>query len=172
MTDHWGDFDFDHPDFDHHDLPHDSPADPHDVDPGSHDPGPDDLGRHDPDVHGGAGAIEHPAFEHPAFEDQAFEDHAEARDVPAMSEAVADDLFPPALDVGELPEPVDGFPWIDTATLGAPDDTGFVSALDPVTPDELAAYAHTSGPADWAALADSDDPATSALARWWTPDEQ
>ncbi|MBB2948189.1 hypothetical protein FB565_007972 [Actinoplanes lutulentus] len=146
MTDHWGDFDFD----DHHDVP--------DV--------PDDL-HHE---------IDHQAFEaedHHHFE----EEHTppEIPDIPEIDEPVvtlAEDLFPPTLDIGDLPEPVDGFPWIDTTTLGSPDTTGFTAQEDPVTPDELAAYAHTSGPADWTALADSDDPATAALARWWTPDEQ
>ncbi|BAL89368.1 hypothetical protein AMIS_41480 [Actinoplanes missouriensis 431] len=165
MTDHWGDFDFDH-----HDLPHETPDDPHAdlhdadaalplADHGLHDPSLHDLSPHDPSLH------DAPGFD--GAGDPALGSITSDDPLP-----LGDDLFPPALQVGELPEPVDGFPWIDTATLGTPDDTGFAPALDPVTPDELAAYAHTSGPADWAALADSDDPATSALARWWTLDEQ
>lgn len=83
--------------------------------------------------------------------------------------------FPPALDVGDLPEPVDGFPWIDTGTLGVV--AGVVAGdAAPVTSDQLgadlAAYAATDLPpgADpWAEFAASDDPAISALARWWTP---
>lgn len=146
MTDHWDhdDFDFDPPD----DLPVpslDSPADwdlPEDL--------PEDLPDILPDV----------------------------PDLPDLSEAaaaVADDVtFPPALDV-DLPEPVDGFPWIDTATLGAGDTAGFVPPVEPVTAEELAAYAGVEIPpgADpWTILAASEDPATAALARWWTQGEQ
>ncbi|MEU4689338.1 hypothetical protein [Actinoplanes sp. NPDC023714] len=148
MTDHWDDFDFDD---DHHDVPDvpDVPDDHHaDLDF-------DDYGQQD--------------F-HSVVDDQP--ELPDENDISDMSEMSADDLFPPALDLGDLPEPVDGFPWIDTATLGTPDPVGFTAPLDPVTPDELAAYAHTGQPADWSALAASDDPATSALARWWTPDEQ
>ncbi|MEV4277620.1 hypothetical protein [Actinoplanes xinjiangensis] len=89
--------------------------------------------------------------------------------------AVADDpVFPPALDV-DLPEPVDGFPWIDATTLGAGDPTGFLPPVEAVSPQELAAYAGVEIPdgADpWTVLAASDDPATAALARWWTTGEQ
>jgi hypothetical protein len=99
-------------------------------------------------------------------------------DLPQLSDSVAgvveDTAFPPALDV-DLPEPVDGFPWIDTATLGAGDPAGFVPPVEPVTAEELAAYAGVEIPpgADpWAVLAASDDPATAALARWWTHGEQ
>ena len=84
-------------------------------------------------------------------------------------------VFPPAVDVGDLPEPVDGFPWIDTGSLGladpgAVDAIAAHAALNPVDPHELAEYAATDLPpaADpWATLADSDDPATSSLARWF-----
>jgi hypothetical protein len=81
----------------------------------------------------------------------------------------APDLFPPPVDVGDLPEPVDGFPWTDAATLGTP-DMGTHDDLQPVDPHELAEYAGTEIPpgADpWAVLADSDDPATSTLARFF-----
>ncbi len=92
--------------------------------------------------------------------------------------ADADLPFPPVVDVGELPEPVDGFPWIDTGTLGvvAADmtdggayaaDGGAYPAVDPA---DLAAYAQEDLPPavdPWAALAASDDPATSTLARFW-----
>jgi hypothetical protein len=81
-------------------------------------------------------------------------------------------VFPPAVDVGPLPEPVDGFPWIDTGSLGlvgaGPVDA---AALSPVDPQDLAEYAAADLPPGvdpWAALAASDDPATSALARWWS----
>jgi hypothetical protein len=84
-------------------------------------------------------------------------------------------MFPPVVDVGPLPEPVDGFPWIDTGSLGLY-HAGLVEpavVAEPVPAGDLAAYAAEDLPpgADpWAALADSDDPATSALARWWQPE--
>jgi len=87
-------------------------------------------------------------------------------------------LFPPAVDVGPLPEPVDGFPWIDTGSLGlyhaGLDQAGLAEpAAEPVAAQDLAAYAAEDLPPGvdpWAALADSDDPATSALAKWWHPE--
>ncbi|WP_430782378.1 hypothetical protein [Actinoplanes sp. G11-F43] len=81
----------------------------------------------------------------------------------------AADVFPPSLDV-DLPEPVDGFPWVDTATLGVPDTAGFTVPATPVDPRELAAYAGIEippGTDPWTVLAASDDPATAALARFW-----
>jgi hypothetical protein len=79
-------------------------------------------------------------------------------------------VFPPVVDVGPLPEPVDGFPWIDTGSLGLAAAGPLPVPAEPVDPQELAAYAAADLPPGvdpWAALADSDDPATSALARWW-----
>jgi hypothetical protein len=96
---------------------------------------------------------------------------------PLTEESDTDTVFPPALDVGPLPEPVDGFPWIDTGSLGVV-DAGLIdhtTAVDPVDPHELAEYAATDLPpgADpWAALADSEDPATANLARWWADHQQ
>jgi hypothetical protein len=88
-------------------------------------------------------------------------------------------LFPPVVDVGPLPEPVDGFPWIDSSSLGLY-HSGLVEpvaaepvATEPVPAEDLAAYAAEDLPPGvdpWAALADSEDPATSALARWWQPE--
>lgn len=78
--------------------------------------------------------------------------------------------FPPAVDVGALPEPVDGFPWIDTGSLGPVDPAAPAAPAGPVTAQELADHAAADLPpgADpWAVLAGSDDPATAALARWW-----
>ncbi|SNY44982.1 hypothetical protein [Paractinoplanes atraurantiacus] len=80
------------------------------------------------------------------------------------------DVFPPPVHVGELPEPVDGFPWIDTGSLGVVPADALVTPVDPVQPQELADYAGEQLPPGvdpWAALADSEDPATSTLARWW-----
>ncbi len=94
-------------------------------------------------------------------------------DISEMSDA--GDVFPPAVDVGDLPEPVDGWPWIDSGSLGLADIAAALHQADtevePVQPHELAEYAATDLPPGvdpWAALADSDDPATSALARWWS----
>jgi hypothetical protein len=91
-------------------------------------------------------------------------------EIPEMSvDGVAVDVFPPAVDVGELPEPVDGFPWTDPASLGPDGDDA--DADEPVQAAELAEYAAADLPpgADpWATLAGSDDPATAALARWWS----
>lgn len=87
-----------------------------------------------------------------------------------MAAAEHVDVFPPAVDVGDLPEPVDGFPWIDTGSLGVVHAAAAELAVDPVRPEELAEYAGVElSPAQdpWAALAADEDPATSALARWW-----
>ncbi|WP_229074841.1 hypothetical protein [Actinoplanes sp. DH11] len=161
MTDHWDDH-FDH-DFDDAHRPGEGPAF-------------DEPGFDDPHAAAQTGAAADDHFDLPGTPELPHFDPPDTPDLPDVAdppdEVPADDPFPPALELGDLPEPVDGFPWIDTATLGTPDTGGFTPPLDPVTPEELAAYAHTGGPADWAALADSDDPATSALARWWTPDEQ
>ncbi|GIE78808.1 hypothetical protein Aph02nite_47580 [Actinoplanes philippinensis] len=150
MTDHWDHdddaFGFDLPD-DH--TPLHEPLDP--------------AGHHD----------DHDTWDLPDADDL-----PHAPDLPDLHEevaAVADDtVFPPALEV-DLPEPIDGFPWTDPATLGAADPTGFLPPVENVTPQELAAYAGIEIPdgADpWAVLAASDDPATAALAKWWTTGEQ
>jgi hypothetical protein len=77
----------------------------------------------------------------------------------------------PTLDF-TAPEPVDGFPWADPADLGPAEGTAPepVGPLDTPTPADLADYAALDLPADadpWTVLAGSDDPATSALARFW-----
>ena len=80
-------------------------------------------------------------------------------------------VFPPAVDVGPLPEPVDGYPWIDTGSLGVIDPATVPAADGGADPGELAEYAAADlspGVDPWAALADSEDPATSALARFWS----
>jgi hypothetical protein len=84
--------------------------------------------------------------------------------------------FPGITDFGPPPEPVDGFPWTDPATLGSaaaesPADPAGLPP-DPVEPAELADYAGEEPPAEvdpWSRLAASDDPATGALARFWSP---
>ena len=97
---------------------------------------------------------------------------AHTSEMPDLTEDPVD-VFPPSVDVGALPEPVDGFPWIDSGSLGLADIQAALheaDATDPVQPAELAEYAATDLPPGvdpWAALADSDDPATAALAKWW-----
>ena len=110
-------------------------------------------------------------------QDEPHELHTVGADPDALSEPDAAenvDVFPPVLDVGPLPEPVDGFPWIDTGSLGLVDPATVHAAAIPVNPEDLAAYAGTDLPPGvdpWAALADSDDPATSALAKWWSENQ-
>jgi hypothetical protein len=97
-------------------------------------------------------------------------------DPDAVPEPDADgaEVFPPMVDVGPLPEPVDGFPWIDTGSLGVVDLAAVpAAAVDDPDPQELAGYAAAELPPaqdPWAALAASDDPATAALARFYRPD--
>jgi hypothetical protein len=79
--------------------------------------------------------------------------------------------FPAALDLGHI-SPIDGPPWTDASTLGIglPDADPLPTDVPDVS--ELAAYAGldpTSASAGWDALLGSDDPATSALARFWGP---
>jgi hypothetical protein len=83
----------------------------------------------------------------------------------------AEPEFPPSLDLGELPEPVDGAPWSDPELLGAGPLSPLVDTAGPDVAD-LYGYAGLDQPAGgdpWAALAGAEDPATSALARWWAP---
>jgi hypothetical protein len=84
----------------------------------------------------------------------------------------ADPAFPPSLDLGDLPVPVDGPPWTDPDLLGVAPLGEPAVATSPVDAAELYGYAALDAPAagdPWAALVGSDDPATSALARWWSP---
>ncbi|MCW6007140.1 hypothetical protein K1W54_21540 [Micromonospora sp. CPCC 205371] len=93
-------------------------------------------------------------------------------DLDPVADHDAQPVFPPALDLDPTPEPVDGFPWADPATLGEAPLTDPVAA-HPAAPDptDLASYAAQDLPpgADpWTALAASEDPATSSLARFWS----
>ncbi|WP_306213902.1 hypothetical protein [Actinoplanes sp. RD1] len=148
----------------HHDLAYDDPEPPdHDLTPVEH---------HD----------ESAAWDEPAPEPEIHHDIVDVTGahtlgpVGADPDAVAepglpDPVFPPQVDVGALPEPVDGWPWIDTGSLGTV--TPIDAAPAPVSAHDLAAYAAEELPpaADpWAALAGSEDPAASALARWWHPE--
>jgi hypothetical protein len=157
---------------DNHLGDHDTP-DLHDT-PGSHDtPEAHDVHEPAPD-HSTDDGTDHGA-EHSA--EPQHELHTVGADPDALPEpdtAEAVTVFPPVLDVGPLPEPVDGFPWIDTGSLGVLDPAAVHAAVPTdadVSPQDLADYAGTELPpgADpWTALAGSDDPATSALAKWWS----
>jgi hypothetical protein len=169
MTDHH-DFGFDQHDFDGHDpVPFDE-----------HTPPDDHLAwedGHEYDISHDAGSFPHEAVPHDA-ESHDVVPHDADDTPPEVAHAEIADLsdppeeppFPPAVDVGDLPEPVDGFPWIDTGSLGVADIHAALDATDPVHPADLAAYNATDLPPGvdpWTALADSDDPATAALAKWW-----
>jgi hypothetical protein len=142
--------------------------------PLDHDPLDHEPLDHDP--------LEHASLEHGPFGDGLFEHEPDHRDPadepwPELPEpdgyqvedldvpADPDGVFPPELDLPDLPEPVDGWPWVDGALLGGPGEYRLELA-DP-TPAELAAYAGEDG-ADWAALRAAEDPATAALARFWS----
>ncbi|GIM94932.1 hypothetical protein [Paractinoplanes toevensis] len=160
FADHFGDDHHDPLPFDDHQVDDHVPWDDHQVEVPGHEDVPFD------DHHVEYAGEDHPAAELPT---------PEADTTPDLPEAeLSDSVFPPAVDVGELPEPVDGFPWIDTGSLGLADiqaalhETG---TTDPVQPAELAEYAGTDlppGTDPWATLAESDDPATAALAKWWS----
>jgi hypothetical protein len=171
MTDHH-DFGDHHYDDGHHDepVPFEPPAADDQYDHFEHHFADDEHGDHDElpfeahETH-----LDEPAHEVTADADV----HDTADPAPAVfDDATHDpgDLFPPAVDVGPLPEPVDGFPWIDTGSLGVVHVTDDAH-VDEVQPQELAEYAGTDLPPGvdpWAALADNEDPATSALARFWS----
>jgi hypothetical protein len=184
MSEHgWPDFHDDHGDHgDGHDdagLHHDDDVlVPHeDIDVPAHD---DDSLWHDEPaaVHDDA-PYEHHAEAGVAAEQEAWAAPEQQHDlgpVGADPDALPDvdvapvDTFPQVVDVGPLPEPVDGFPWIDTGSLGVVDADAHVPDAE-VSPQELAEYAGADLPPGvdpWAALADSEDPATSTLARWWS----
>ena len=157
----WDDFGHDdpgHPDAGYPDAGH--------PDSGLHDSGYPDAGYHDSGHDDGG----HLGYEQP--HEVAVSPAGTHEDMPELAQPV-EDLFPPSVDVGALPEPVDGFPWIDSGSLGLADIRAALheaGTVEPVPPQDLAEYAATDlppGEDPWAALADSDDPATAALAKWW-----
>jgi hypothetical protein len=154
-------------------------------DPGTHDVGDPDGGGV-PD--GDAGPHDGYAPEHPVGTDP---------DLPADHDGDPwAGQFPPALDLPARPVPVDGYPWIDPDLLGggAPGAHGLGAhgpggGDDPLAPsgdpahaaptggappvDDLLSYAGLEPTGDgtdpWSLLLNGDDPAASALARWWGP---
>lgn len=172
----------DHHDFgDHHfDDDHYTPPDFHHDDQPQFDDVPDHYDGHLDDLGHDAAHESHyevpPEIDHhvPTTEDVHVVDDQPHHDTTTYDDPAPADVFPPPVDVGDLPEPVDGFPWTDAATLGTPDLAGH-DTTEPVDPHELAEYAGTEIPpgADpWTVLADSDDPATSTLARFWQDTQQ
>lgn len=96
-------------------------------------------------------------------------------DAAGWPESTGPDEWPPP-GLGPAPEPVDGFPWADPGLLGdpaaGPVPGSATDGLPAPAADELADYAGLRLPADgdpWSALAAAEDPATSALARFWAP---
>jgi hypothetical protein len=95
---------------------------------------------------------------------------------PDLTAGPADPDFPPPLELAHPPQPMDGYPWSDPDVLvaagGGDAGTGPVGWADPPVGD-LLSYAGLEAPRagvdPWALLLGSDDPATSALARWWGP---
>jgi hypothetical protein len=155
-----------HDSLNHDSLNHeDQPYEPFDHQPADDHLNADDATPHHDDVPDEPAA--HLDVTHPA-------DAEAAVDHPGLGDDVPVDVFPPPVEVGELPEPVDGFPWVDSGSLGLADIQAALHAADTtdaVQPAELAEYAGADLPpgADpWATLADSDDPATAALAKWWS----
>ncbi|WP_326553601.1 hypothetical protein [Micromonospora sp. NBC_01813] len=97
-------------------------------------------------------------------------------DTPAGADEWPAAVFPPQLDTAGVPTPVDGWPWADADLLGGDASAESPPPGDPpqpgsVDPGELAGYAAVDATAAdlWATLLGSDDPATSTLARFWSP---
>lgn len=99
-------------------------------------------------------------------------------DLPAESHpGWLEGYFPPALELDTRPEPADGYPWTDPAALGDPQgyqpggEHAALTSTAAADPGDLLSYAGMAAPPPgvdpWAALLGSDDPATSALARFW-----
>jgi hypothetical protein len=155
-----------------HEAPHDPLADgPHELDPTPDpplDPAGDSTVDGDPFDGGDGGGDGDPADGSPELTPVGADP-----DLDAHADTWTDQSFPEPLDL-DAPEPVDGFPWTDPTTLGAaplPDaDAAYQGGPEA---GELAAYAGEDLPAGadpWTALSASEDPATSSLARWWSPD--
>lgn len=94
--------------------------------------------------------------------DEAVEEEASSGDETAYAATYEDMLvdeadnppsFPPELDL-DVPEPVDGYPWVDLDALGSAEAEPWVNTGSTVETSEYA-------------IADVDDPAASALARFW-----
>ncbi|HIV57704.1 MAG TPA: hypothetical protein H9902_07070 [Candidatus Stackebrandtia faecavium] len=76
--------------------------------------------------------------------------------------------FPAELDLDPMPQPVDGQPWSDPDLLGDDNDTHINNQHHQPPINDLAAM-DGQETQNWDALAASQDPAVSSLARWWQP---
>jgi hypothetical protein len=170
---------------------HDSPADDHsgEADHGDVDAVPDEHGEagtpgddhgDQPDQGDAGDQADQDAHEH-ASDDAADTDATQQEHFGAGLDSAGDhegswhdDEFPAQLDL-HAPEPLDGYPWTDPGSLGALDDLadhGVADVTQPADPQDLFDYAGLDpepGSNPWEQLLASDDPATSALARWWGP---
>ena len=99
-----------------------------------------------------AGAVE-AEYDEPAGEDESA--YAATYEDLLLSEADNPPGFPPELDL-DVPEPVDGYPWVDLDVMGTAESEPWVNGAS-ASPVDASEYA----------LADIDDPAPSALARFW-----
>ncbi|SDD02596.1 hypothetical protein [Glycomyces harbinensis] len=125
-------------------------------------PGEDDLEGFAFDGEAGLDDVDDLDGEFAEYDDTDVEDgvEAEAAGDEAPYAATYEDLlldeadnppsFPPELDL-DVPEPVDGYPWVDLDALGQVEAEPWVNSV------EASEYA----------IADIDDPAASALARFW-----
>ncbi len=134
-------------------------------------PAPDVL-VHEPLGYAGEPPFGHPADGPPVPPDPVFGADPDA----AGADGWGGPEFPPHVDLGALPDPVDGPPWTDAALLGgAPFDPAQHGGLpfhdDAPAAAELFGYAGLDAPTGdpWEVLRAAEDPATSALARWWGP---
>jgi hypothetical protein len=169
------------------DIGHHDSFDDHD--PGDHGTGDHDAG-HDAG-HDGPGEPPHQPPHDPGGFDDPDDDDRSGHDALVGTDPDVDhghddpgwhdSPFPPDLGITDPPEPVDGFPWSDPDTLGSDGTDDYSRVLDNVFDGDgdhsaasasLAGYDHVDVPPGtdaWTTLLGSDDPATSALARWWQP---
>jgi hypothetical protein len=153
-----------------------------------HESGDLDIPRHDPDP-----GLDHTdPGQHGHYDDVPADEpghgtggeHAEHLvgvdpDTPDQHDGVwHDDEFPPQLELDARPDPSDGYPWADPDTLGDPGmlpdaDRADLTVGGGAPAGDLFAYAGLDaappGVDPWSLLLGSDDPATSTLARWWSP---
>lgn len=163
-------------------LEGDEPSEPADTDGGT---AFDGAGYDDLDADAGVPEVEltdEPAGDEPGFQDPDTTDPVVGTDPDADplgdDPSWQSDPFPDALDLDQPPEPVDGMPWSDPSLLGDADaaplgDPG-AGFDDPPPVSDLYAYDGMPAPADagsaaWGSLGGSEDPATSSLARFWSP---
>ena len=129
-------------DFDDGEVPDD------DLESFAFDDGGDDFGDEDDEAFAVDAEYEDDEPEEPSTGDETayaatYEDHL-------LDQADNPPGFPPELDL-DVPEPVDGYPWVDMDVLGHAETEPWVNSV------EASEYA----------IADIDDPAAQALSRFW-----